>query len=166
MGGDFKHVCVVCRTRREMRAHHCKECGRCVRRLDHHCPWVDNCVGLSNQRTFFCFIWVIFASIVVYYYIGGQYIAINVFSVHGDAPKWSAGCIIILISWVLDGIFLLFILKLLARHLAFVAANVTTYEVLVRPPHVQRRFSTCTGTLWFLEDCSLLQAMRNCVSYW
>merc|ERR1719498_953080 len=65
--GDFKQVCVVCRARRQMRSHHCKECGRCVERLDHHCPWIDNCVGLGNQRSFFCFICVLFATICSFY---------------------------------------------------------------------------------------------------
>merc|ERR1719401_3255598 len=72
--GDFKQVCVVCRARREMRSHHCKECGRCVQRLDHHCPWIDNCVGLGNQRAFYFFIVVLLITILFLYYVVTLYV--------------------------------------------------------------------------------------------
>uniref|UniRef100_A0ACB8F030 Uncharacterized protein n=1 Tax=Sphaerodactylus townsendi TaxID=933632 RepID=A0ACB8F030_9SAUR len=35
-----------------MRAKHCQACQHCVRRYDHHCPWIENCVGERNHPLF------------------------------------------------------------------------------------------------------------------
>lgn len=44
--------CVKCQLVRPARAGHCRLCGRCVRRLDHHCVWINSCVGEQNHQAF------------------------------------------------------------------------------------------------------------------
>jgi palmitoyltransferase len=34
------------------RAHYCSTCDRLVLKMDHHCPWVANCVGFENYKAF------------------------------------------------------------------------------------------------------------------
>ncbi|KAE8588824.1 hypothetical protein XENTR_v10022761 [Xenopus tropicalis] len=38
-GNEDWTVCNRCETYRPPRAHHCRICHRCIRRMDHHCPW-------------------------------------------------------------------------------------------------------------------------------
>ncbi|XP_066293424.1 palmitoyltransferase ZDHHC23-like isoform X1 [Branchiostoma lanceolatum] len=44
--------CHLCKMPRPPRAGHCMICKRCVLRLDHHCIWIDHCVGKNNHRSF------------------------------------------------------------------------------------------------------------------
>ncbi|XP_019729049.1 palmitoyltransferase ZDHHC23-A [Hippocampus comes] len=44
--------CPVCKIARPPRAGHCGTCGVCVQRLDHHCVWINSCVGQGNHRSF------------------------------------------------------------------------------------------------------------------
>jgi hypothetical protein len=45
-------LCSKCMAPRPERAHHCFVCDFCVLRMDHHCPWINNCVGFKNHKFF------------------------------------------------------------------------------------------------------------------
>ncbi|XP_037945628.1 palmitoyltransferase ZDHHC20-B isoform X2 [Teleopsis dalmanni] len=48
--------CEKCRIIKPDRAHHCSVCGACVLKMDHHCPWVNNCVNFTNYKFFILFL--------------------------------------------------------------------------------------------------------------
>ena len=41
---------------RPARTHHCRTCGACVFRFDHHCYWMGVCIGARNLRWFLAFV--------------------------------------------------------------------------------------------------------------
>uniref|UniRef100_A0A804JS23 S-acyltransferase n=1 Tax=Musa acuminata subsp. malaccensis TaxID=214687 RepID=A0A804JS23_MUSAM len=42
--------CAYCSKPKPPRAHHCRSCRMCVLDMDHHCPFIGNCVGAANHR--------------------------------------------------------------------------------------------------------------------
>ena len=63
---DEDHFCVQCMIRKPLRSKHCRRCGRCVAKHDHHCPWIHNCVANNNLRHFFLYIFCMEVGILLF----------------------------------------------------------------------------------------------------
>ena len=61
---DPSALCPDCKVLRTPRSRHCYQCNKCVDRFDHHCPWINNCVGIKNHNAFLAFLISIWAKIV------------------------------------------------------------------------------------------------------
>lgn len=47
-----KATCDLCQSPVNLNSKHCGYCDRCVEGFDHHCKWVNNCIGKANYRSF------------------------------------------------------------------------------------------------------------------
>eukprot|EP00924_Labyrinthula_sp_SR-Ha-C_P016001 maker-scaffold_4-snap-gene-16.2-mRNA-1 protein AED:0.02 eAED:0.02 QI:179/0.66/0.75/1/0.66/0.5/4/631/224 len=46
--------CYICKMNVHPESKHCRDCNKCVLGFDHHCHWLNNCIGKHNY-TSFCF---------------------------------------------------------------------------------------------------------------
>ena len=63
---DEENFCIQCMIRRPLRSKHCRRCGKCVAKHDHHCPWINSCVANNNIRHFYLYIICMWFGIVFY----------------------------------------------------------------------------------------------------
>ena len=57
--------CNMCNSKwKPNRTSHCSGCGSCILKMDHHCPWIINCVGVRNHRAFMLF--TVYMSVIKY----------------------------------------------------------------------------------------------------
>ena len=67
---NAESVCPTCQTKRHTSTRHCQHCNKCVRKFDHHCPWINNCVGARNRSLFAVFITVLMMDFVYHCVLG------------------------------------------------------------------------------------------------
>ena len=73
-------ICPDCEIYRPSRSRHCQSCDRCVEKFDHHCPWVNNCIGAKNLGWFFSFINLVWISLICSASIDIYSITLNIIS--------------------------------------------------------------------------------------
>ncbi|XP_076340249.1 palmitoyltransferase ZDHHC23-A-like isoform X2 [Tachypleus tridentatus] len=49
---DYESKCKICLIHQPDRCCHCRICNHCVLRQDHHCVWLNCCIGAKNHRYF------------------------------------------------------------------------------------------------------------------
>lgn len=69
----WQRKCERCKEIKPARTHHCRTCDRCVFGMDHHCPWVNNCLGQDNYRYFLLFI--------TYLQLGSGWYALTIYAI-------------------------------------------------------------------------------------
>ncbi|KAL0567887.1 hypothetical protein V5O48_014107 [Marasmius crinis-equi] len=103
------------------RTHHCRACGTCVLKYDHHCPWIGQCVGARNHKFFLNFNQAtsIFTAYTLATLVG--FSASNTFS-DGDIDVQ----IVVIIA--LAGLFFIFTTALMISHIHLICISQTTVE--------------------------------------
>ena len=51
-GEEKRKFCKTCQIYKPLRSNHCSRCDNCVEMYDHHCPFVNACIGKNNYKHF------------------------------------------------------------------------------------------------------------------
>mmetsp|Transcript_50348 Transcript_50348/g.93096 ORF Transcript_50348/g.93096 Transcript_50348/m.93096 type:complete len:384 (-) Transcript_50348:10-1161(-) len=117
--------CPICKVSVQAETKHCWDCQKCVARFDHHCPWLNNCVGAGNYVSFF-------ASIVaLLFMLSILMVATTAAILKFELDFDSIEKVIVLLAvlgihipiWLLDA-------GLLSLHCFLCVKGITTYELL------------------------------------
>lgn len=123
--------CRKCGGMKPPRAHHCSVCNKCCLKMDHHCPWIGNCVGFYNYKFFVNFL--LFTVILCLFVLLNSIPAISRAMSFGKGSDdgHSASIAVIVISGIhgLAGFtFFVAVPVLLFFHMKLVTVNSTTLE--------------------------------------
>ncbi|GAB4854978.1 hypothetical protein Ancab_023564 [Ancistrocladus abbreviatus] len=119
---QFKR-CDKCYAYKPPRTHHCRVCKICILKMDHHCIWINNCVGYMNYKAFFL--------LVLYGALGSIYSTVIFLSSalqrdwmrqSGSLKAFYVACGIVMVGLSMT------LLTLLSWHIYLLAHNITTIE--------------------------------------
>jgi hypothetical protein len=120
---DSVKFCDTCKIYRPPRASHCTTCQNCVEVFDHHCPFVNNCIGKRNYRFFVMFLGSVVLSALTF--------ALNIviFAIKKSGSNMNATVIIIVCS-VAVGVIAVPLIGFLLFHIFLLIRGSTTRELL------------------------------------
>ncbi len=118
-------VCNKCNAPKPLRAHHCSTCKRCLHSLDHHCPFVANCVALRNRRFFVQFLaWAVVGLAWANAVLGARVLALR----DAAEPLDTVASAVLVLGGVILLPLLLALVGLLGFHINLLLTDMTTLD--------------------------------------
>lgn len=153
-GKGILAICRLCKSNVSKTSKHCAPCGRCVNSFDHHCKWLNNCVGARNYKHFLVsvigfflnslFIFIFTLELIIEYSENKGELE-EIIDENESIKAWIAQTIILfgysVISAVLLG-------NLLFFHIWLKCKGLTTFEyVLSRRKKISLKIENCHETV-------------------
>lgn len=161
LGKDYCRQCNILKDLKSDNFGHCPQCSRCIYKRDHHCFWIDNCVGFLNHRKFLTFILYL---LIIFLY--SFKVCINVlFRVECKFPfdclvgrfygNFSLSYISLMTMQLMPLSF--YMVLLISQQLLFISVGKTQYQ-LFRQSQINVRFSLI---MYLADNLSLKESIKN-----
>jgi hypothetical protein len=154
---ETARYCGLCRQWKPMRTHHCSDCGHCTLKMDHHCVWINNCVGWLNYKQF---VLLSFWGLLLCSFVFATTLQILIWGIASVPPRTTGSSVQVLLICIFSLLFWLVFAALFLYHvkLAFVQGRTTIEQLLVRdgepvPNYDQgfrRNWTHVLGAKWYL----------------
>lgn len=119
---DFPKYCAICHSRVGVRSAHCKKCAHCTAGFDHHCDWLNVCIGRANYHWFFALICCVEANLILQVAVQGTVLA---------SVDFAMGEIVALVVAMVIGVVFAFVFAYLVTfHVYISIRGLTTFEYI------------------------------------
>lgn len=124
--GDYRY-CFACHLYKPDLAYHCRICQQCVYNFDHHCPYVNKCIGRNNYRPFITFL--LYATLASGLNGVAPLLCLAIMDPSpNDGVKWGAW----LVGPVLSLILAMLLGRFLIKHIILIRQGRTTIEKIIQ----------------------------------
>ncbi|OII74581.1 DHHC family palmitoyl transferase [Cryptosporidium ubiquitum] len=134
-----RRYCKWCAKYKPDRTHHCRVCRTCVLKMDHHCPWISNCVGWGNHKHLLL--------LIFYSAISCSFITITLAPTLNTSLNMSTirfgDIVALLLAEILSAFLVVVLFSFFFFHLWLVFNSMTTIEFC------EKSRSTSYTNLWF-----------------
>jgi len=120
--------CRKCHKVKPDRCHHCRICQRCVLKMDHHCPWINNCVGFYNYKYFFLFI--LYALLILFWVSATSFLNFLRSCASDDVLDVGSSSFFIVLCWIYCTLFGVALGGFVTFHTYLLVQNFTTIELV------------------------------------